>query len=143
MIGRGLIEALKSMRGRQESEQLRLSARGRQSLAGWVESFPSGIGGAPVDPLRTRVNYLAALAPEERRAFLERAEREVRLALEEAMRAQGDPEVRDLWDLEASRLGVRMQIEAKLAWLRAVRAMIGPGDEPAPSASPARPSPEA
>jgi hypothetical protein len=82
------------------------------------------MGGAPVDPLRTRVSYLAALTAEERVGFLDRAERDVRAALDETGRAQPDPEARHRWALEASRLGVRMQIEAKLAWLQRIRESI-------------------
>jgi hypothetical protein len=67
---------------------------------------------------------LAALTPYERIEFLDRAERHVRAALQQTFQTGPDPEARNLWALKASRLGVRMQIEAKLAWLQAIRELV-------------------
>ena len=137
LIGRKLLEAVQANRGEQRSEQLQLSELGERALAGWILAFSEGMGGAPVDPLRTRVSYLAALSVDEQFAFLDRAEREVLLALDATWQMPIDPSARARWALEASRLGVRMQVEAKLAWLRAVRELIPPPEQQAAEHRPA------
>jgi hypothetical protein len=79
------------------------------------------MGAAPVDPVRTRVNYLGALGLNERRELLDQAERVAREALEVARNAAADPDAQHSWALEASLVGVRMQIETKIRWLKKVR----------------------
>lgn len=124
MIVRGLLTVIPLNRGEQRSDQLELSDSGQRALASWVLTYTESMGGAPIDPLRTRVSYLAALTIDERTEFLDRTERDVRRALNAATQSHPDPKARDSWALEASRLGVRMQIEAKLAWLQAIRGIV-------------------
>jgi hypothetical protein len=84
------------------------------------------MGAAPVDPVRTRVNYLGALGLDERREFLDQAECVTQDALEIARKAAADPGAKHSWALEASLIGVRMQIETKIRWLKEVRKIALP-----------------
>jgi DNA-binding PadR family transcriptional regulator len=121
LVSRGLISTTPLLTGRRKSELLALTDIGRQSLRAWVLDLEPGVGGAPIDPIRTRVNYLAALEPAERVRFLDCAVEEARRALKVALASEPDPEASDRWALEATWLGVRSQVKAKLNWLEELR----------------------
>lgn len=127
LIARGLVDASPYMNGRRKSELVELTDGGRQALRGWVLNLARGTGSAPIDPIRTRISYLASLDPAERLDFIERALEETQRALEVAISSQPDPQAPDRWALEATWLGVRIQIEAKRAWLVQVRDLMRPG----------------
>ncbi len=127
LLSRNFLTATPSREG-QRSAQLELSEEGRRALTRWIESISSEMACAPVDPIRTRVNYLFAVPRDRRRKFLDRASREVAAALEAASVMQTDDHAKDGWSLAAGRLGLRMQLEAKLSWLRLLLA-DGVGEE--------------
>lgn len=121
LISRGSLAAEQASVGRRQKELLTLTELGRGDLIQWINAIPTEMGGAPVDPIRTRVNYLGNLNPAERNQFLERAERAARDALMRSTLVVPDPEAAEAWTLHATALGVQMQIKAKIEWLRAVR----------------------
>lgn len=121
LVARGYIAAEQVTENGRSKELLSLTDLGRVALAAWIDDFGDGMGGAPVDPIRTRVNYLAFLPPAQRHAFLDRAERAARDALIQATLSVPDTHAKERWTLHATALGVQMQIKAKISWLRAVR----------------------
>lgn len=121
LIGRAVLESRPAEKGRRKSEMLFLTTKGEGELQVWVSSIREEMGGAPVDPIRTRVNYLAALPIGERQAFLDQCEEAAIAALKRATGTVPDPDAQNRWTLHATALGVQMQIEAKLRWLRIVR----------------------
>ena len=121
LLSRGYLQSGTERQGRQEVELLSITAAGLEQLSTWLLNVSTQMGAAPVDPFRTRVNYLGALRLDERREFLDQAERVTRKALEIARKAAADPAAKHSWALEASLIGVRMQVETKIRWLRRVR----------------------
>jgi hypothetical protein len=121
LLSRGYLQSTLVQQAHQEVELLSITAAGLEQLGTWLLDIGTQMGAAPVDPIRTRVNYLGALGLEERRKFLDQAERVARQALEVARKAAADPRAKHSWALEASFVGVRMQIETKIRWLKEVR----------------------
>ncbi|HEX8214798.1 MAG TPA: hypothetical protein VF582_04925 [Allosphingosinicella sp.] len=129
LISRGCLAAQRSSEGRRQRDLLSLTARGGADLVEWIEGIGSEMGSAPVDPIRTRVNYLGNLNPEQRERFLDRAEAAAHEALMKATLAIPDPDAKDVWTLHATALGILMQTKAKIDWLQAVRQLDGSGLE--------------
>lgn len=123
LIGKNLLRSEGTASARR-TDLLSLTDHGREALRSWLLGIAAPMGYIPIDPLRTRVSYLAALDGTERTRFLDEGEAYIARALEVALESPTDPDVVDRWALEASRLGLRMQLEAKLAWWRAVRAIV-------------------
>lgn len=79
------------------------------------------MGSPGIDPVRTKINYLAALTPAERHAFLDRAEQVTRSRLDLVRNTPADDAAAENWTLKATLLGVETQLEARLQWLTQVR----------------------
>ena len=125
---RGLVRSRAHSVGRRASRRFAITPRGLRRLQRWLgPPFADWILGVPVDPLRTRLSFLAALPAAQRATFLAEAERRVtgylRMARrEEASLRAGD----DLYSHLVSK-GVLGSLEARLAWLRAVRLRLHRG----------------
>jgi DNA-binding PadR family transcriptional regulator len=130
LVVRGCLASERASEGRVQKELLSLTPLGRTELLEWMLALGEELGGAPVDAVRTRVNYLAILSPAEREEFLDKAEGAARRALAKATGGISDPQASDHWTLQAAVLGVQMQIRAKIEWLIKVRQLME-GDKPA------------
>lgn len=126
---RGCLTAERVVEGHRDRDLLSLTDTGSRELTEWISTFGEEMGGAPVDPIRTRVNYLAVLPLNQRRAFLDRAEAAARDALVKATMALPDPRAANRWTLHATALGILMQIKAKIEWLEAVRQLAATFEE--------------
>ncbi len=118
---RGLLDHRPDLASNRKAELLSLSEKGLSALRTWIASVTEEMGSPGIDPIRTKINYLAALAPTERDAFLDRAEQVTRLRLDLVRKAPIDLAAVDNWTLKATHLGVESQLEARLNWLRLVR----------------------
>lgn len=109
------------MRGRRHHVTYALSRTGLTALRKWLAPpLPEGAAAITFDPLRTRTYFLAALAPDQRRAFAAHAKEELekQLAIVEAeverYRQAGD-------DLSALAMeGAVHVIRARIAWMTEV-----------------------
>jgi DNA-binding PadR family transcriptional regulator len=104
---------------------LALTAKGLAQLQKWLTPPLDGAAATIThDPVRTRTFFLAALAPEQQRAFLEDAESQLVAqlpVLEEEVaryRRSGD------WFSEQAQKGALHTMIARLAWLREFRAAL-------------------
>ena len=71
---RSLVKASARSEGRRNSQAYRLTAKGKAALESWLTPpLPAEDVAFTMDPIRTRVYYLEALSPEERRRFVEEA----------------------------------------------------------------------
>ncbi len=118
---RGLLDHRPDLASNRKAELLSLSEKGLSALRTWIASVTEEMGSPGIDPIRTKINYLAALAPTERDTFLDRAEQVTRLRLDLVRKAPIDLAAVDNWTLKATHLGVESQLEARLNWLRLVR----------------------
>lgn len=104
-----------------KAELLSLSDQGLEALRSWITSLSEEMGSPGIDAIRTRINYLAALPPADRDAFLDRAEEVTRSRLGVVRRTRVDPDAVGNWTLKATNLGLEFQLEARLKWLTQVR----------------------
>jgi DNA-binding PadR family transcriptional regulator len=115
---RSLIKATVLEEGRRTSRQYKLTAKGRKALETWLlPPFPPEDLAFTMDPVRTRVYYLEALSPEDRRRFVEEAlvQARRRVVVVEA----GSEERRESGDRFSylGGLGVVGEAKARVAWL--------------------------
>ncbi|WP_425505266.1 PadR family transcriptional regulator [Sphingomonas sinipercae] len=121
LTARGLLVGAQSRETERGTELLQITATGKHELAAWITALTPEMGGAPVDPIRTRVNYLGALVAKDRNTFLAAAEKSIRDALDRASAAENDPLASDNWTLHATALGIQLQLQAKLRWIEELR----------------------
>jgi len=118
---RGLLESGDHPAGPDRGQTCRLTPRGRRALRSWLAPpFPDWAVGVPVDPLRTRLRFLAALSPAGRARFLGEAERKLREHIAEVRRDYRRRLAEsDRFDWLMARGALRM-LRARLDWLREV-----------------------
>lgn len=110
--------------GPRKSERLEVTEDGGRALRGWTLTVAPEMGGAPVDPIRTRLNYIFDLGPDEVGGFLEEAERVTAEALESVRTFSPDPLASNRFQMALTAMGVEYQLEAKLRWLRTIRVAL-------------------
>ena len=113
----GLIETRASRQNGRKASLLSLTAAGQAALIEWLGDEPEGLGDPSSEPIRSRLLFLGALAPAQRRAFVARA-----LALTEqsigrlaALIDAIPPE--EPYD-RLVHVGALRQLEARRDWLR-------------------------
>ena len=104
---------------------VRLTARGRTALRAWLSDLPDWTGRVTSDPIRARAHFLDLLPDQDGRlAFLATAEANTRQAITELDALDGDrPEYERL-----ATLGSRLQLRARLQWIRVARRVIQRGE---------------
>jgi DNA-binding PadR family transcriptional regulator len=136
--GLGFVEEERRSAGRRRSLGLSLTPAGRAALAGWMRPpLPDVVIGVPSDPLRTRLGFLAVLAPAERRVFLADAAARMAAHLEDIEADEAGHHARgDVVNRVLAR-GARQMQAARVAWLREATRALG-GSRPVPSRRPRR-----
>lgn len=66
----GLVHSLERTIGKRRSRHYSLSPLGKKALLAWLRPHSDWIYAVPPDPLRTRMDFLHALPPTEKAAFL-------------------------------------------------------------------------
>lgn len=122
---RGLLDSRPEPGSKRNAALLSLTGSGRRALRDWISALSEEMGSASVDPIRTRVNYLAALDAAGRQAFLQRAEAITRSRLRLIHESPVDQSATDSWTLQATSRGLTLQLEARLKWLAELRKMLG------------------
>lgn len=104
--------------GPRKSELLSLTPKGRQALGEWLKTVAAPLGASTADPIRTRVHFLAALAPEARAKVLEDYRAVTRAAIDEleadAAQTPRSAAERSEW---LGTLGALAELRARLDWL--------------------------
>jgi DNA-binding PadR family transcriptional regulator len=121
MKSRRLLDARLEEKSKRRAELLALTERGCEALRDWLTDMSEEMGSAGVDPIRTRVNYLAALDAAERERFIDRAEAITRSRLDLVRQRRPDPKAAESWTLEATTMALVLQLEARITWLKALR----------------------
>jgi DNA-binding PadR family transcriptional regulator len=123
----GLLEAGPPT-GPRKSELLTLTSKGREALDEWLTDVRPELGLSTADPIRTRVHFLAALEPAERRKVLGEYRRVTCAAVERLQAALARP-LEDAVDRseQLGRLGALAELKARLEFLdMAERELSGP-----------------
>ncbi|QIL03038.1 PadR family transcriptional regulator [Sphingomonas sinipercae] len=124
LITRGLLDGEPEARTGRKAIELSLTAEGLHSLRDWIDGLADEMASAGIDPIRSRANYLAALEPDAREAFICRAERITRARLRVVEQNPPDLNARDNWTLEAANVGVALALKARLQWLKELRRLM-------------------
>jgi DNA-binding PadR family transcriptional regulator len=127
LVEAGLVAATADRTDGRGKRELAATPAGLSALRSWIGEVPDWAGKATLDPIRTRLNFIAALTSvPAQRSFVQRAEGRTREALA-AMEAFLDAE--DFRD-EAERLaalGSICELEGRLKWLDAVQERLRKG----------------
>ncbi len=124
---RGLIRSDPGGSGSRRSRLHTLTNAGRSELRRWMgPPLPEGVVAVPVDSLRTRLGFLSALTPAERRAFVEDARRSLRAHMrdveEDCRQARLDADPFRLLVAE----GALAMLRARSRWLSGVARRLQP-----------------
>lgn len=125
---RALIRAATVREGRRTSRRYDLTSAGEKTLKDWLlPPLPPEDVAFTVDPVRTRVYYLDALSPADRRRFVEHALARAR-ARSRAVRAESNArrEEGDRFDYLGG-LGVLYEARARVRWLEELLGALGDG----------------
>jgi len=125
----GLIRSSDSMTGRRRSKGYVLTAPGRKCLQGWLRRLEELVVGAPPDPLRTRIEFLAALPSAQRAAFIAHAATRLQSHLREI---EGHCEEQRLTSNQYSYLAVRgslLMVQARVKWLDEISRELDQGKQ--------------
>jgi DNA-binding PadR family transcriptional regulator len=121
----GLVRSEERMTGRRRSKHYVLTDAGRHGLQGWLKPLPDLVVGVPPDPLRTRVEFLAALPKRQRAAFLADAKKKVQAHLREVEKhAQIERTSDNRYAYLAAR-GTLKVLYARLDWLNEISHELG------------------
>jgi len=123
----GLVQATPAPGDKRSTRQLMLTSEGKAALHDWLFELQDWMGGAVVDPVRTRMNYIGLLPRAEQLKLIDKAEENARSALAEIQRFVPDPTAHEQLGLKLAAVGARADVEARLAWLKQVRALISQG----------------
>jgi len=122
---RRLIRSTKYSTGRREGRLLSLTAAGSRAVRRWLRpDLQDWVMGVPPDPLRTRVEFLGTLPPQEQRDFLQAAVRSVDRQLKEILRDTQRRKLKSGFDYWTSR-GAMLSMYARLRWLRELIKAMG------------------
>jgi DNA-binding PadR family transcriptional regulator len=126
---RGWLRSEAGRRGKQRRRLYSLTTAGRRALRGWLTPpLPDSAIGMTLDPLRTRVYFLAALPRRQRAAFFEHAtkrlEQQIASARVDLRRYQ---ETGDTLSGLAAEGGIE-ELRTRLRWIRRVATAIASDD---------------
>jgi DNA-binding PadR family transcriptional regulator len=119
----GLLESTPELQDRRSTRLLAITEAGKSALRDWIMGLEHWMGGAPVDPVRTRMNYIGILSRGQQLALVENARSNARRALNEIASFVPDPGHHREGVAIAAR-GVRADIEARIAWLGEVEKLL-------------------
>ena len=104
------------------SKELEATAAGRKAAQAWLKEVPDWIGEPAADPIRTRLNFISVLAPDDRAPVIRRmmAATQASLGRVDTNRDQLSAEGRDVDALAVA--GAGHMLRARLDWLEDVLA---------------------
>jgi DNA-binding PadR family transcriptional regulator len=125
LVRRRLIMAGGGARGRRAHTAYVIGVAGRAALRAWLSPpLPADAAGLAIDPLRTRMYFLASVPPQQRVAFVDdalrlvEAEMRANVTARNHYRATGDPFSTLAMD------GALRVMRARRQWLRGARRML-------------------
>jgi len=124
LIADGLVQATPEPGDKRSTRQLMLTSKGKAALRDWLLELQDWMGGAVVDPVRTRMNYIGLLPHAQQLELIDKAKGNARSALAEIEDFVPDPTAHEQWGLKLGAAGARADVDARLAWLEQVRALV-------------------
>lgn len=112
----GLVESTPEPQDRRSTRRLALTDAGKSALRDWIMGLEDWMGGAAMDPVRTRMNYIGILSRAQQLALVEKARSNALSALGELANFVPDPGHHHEGVAIAAR-AAQADIEARIAWL--------------------------
>jgi DNA-binding PadR family transcriptional regulator len=119
----GLVESKPEVGDRRSTRRLALTEAGKSALRVWLMGLEDWMGGAAVDPVRTRMNYIGILSRAQQLALVEKARENAIAALNELASFVPDPGHHEEGVAIAAR-GATADIKARIAWLAEVQELL-------------------
>lgn len=117
LIAAALVEAGERT-GPRRTQLLTVTNAGVEALRRWLVSVSPELGSSTADPIRTRVHFLSALEPDERREVLAGYRAASEAALRELEAFADQPATTSVEKSEhLGTLGALMEVRARLSWL--------------------------
>ena len=117
----GLVTLAADPADRRGTRAVAATEKGRRALVAWFADLPGWTGKATLDPIRTRLNFIAVLkSRSDQRRFVERAQENTRAeiaSLRSSLGALGQ----DAGAERLTTLGALYELEGRMKWLKAVR----------------------
>jgi len=119
----GLVESTPELQDRRSTRRLELTEAGKSALRDWLLGLEDWMGGAAVDPVRTRMNYIGILSRAQQLALIEKARGNALNALselEDFVPGAGHHQE----GVAIAKRAATADVEARIAWLGEVREML-------------------
>ena len=120
----GLVVGTPELQDRRSTRRLALTDAGKSALRDWIIGLEDWMGGAAVDPVRTRMNYIGILSRSQQRAWVEKARGNALGALSEIASFEPDPTGHHREGVAFAARGAQADIEARIAWLGEVQELL-------------------
>ena len=120
----GLVESTPELQDRRSTRRLALTEGGKSALRDWIMELEDWMGGAAVDPVRTRMNYIGILSHTQQLAMVENARNNALSALSELVSFEPDPIGHHREGVAIAARGAQADIKARIAWLGEVQELL-------------------
>jgi DNA-binding PadR family transcriptional regulator len=120
----GLVESTPELQDRRSTRRLAITETGKSALRDWIMALEDWMGGAAVDPVRTRMNYIGILSRAQQLALVEKARGNARSALSELESFVPDPTGHHREGVAIAARGARADVEARIKWLDQARTLL-------------------
>jgi DNA-binding PadR family transcriptional regulator len=120
----GLVESTPELQDRRSTRRLALTEAGKSALRAWIMGLEDWMGGAAVDPVRTRMNYIGILSRAQQLALIEKARGNALSALSELASFVPDPTGHHSEGVAIAARAAQADIEARIAWLGEVQELL-------------------
>ncbi len=120
----GLVESTPELEDRRATRRLAITEAGKSALRDWIMGLEDWMGGAAVDPVRTRMNYIGILSRAQQLALVEKARGNARIALSELASFEPDPTGHHREGVAIAARGAQADVEARIKWLDQAHALL-------------------
>lgn len=128
----GLVRGGSPSDGR-KTQLLSVTPKGLATLHGWLQSVTPGLTGLVADPVRTRVQFLAALSREAVLGFLDAAEEDCRSAMKQLEAREREYAKSRTREEHWGMIGAVYELRGRWQWLKHLRRLHVAGASKSPS----------
>ncbi len=122
MEKRGYLNSRAGKQGRRARRTYTVAPEGLAALRGWLTPpIPEAAAAMTFDPIRSRVFFLDALTPRQRRAFAADAEGKLNMQLESIREISGSLRIEDDAFMKLALDGALDVAKTRLAWMKRLR----------------------
>ncbi|MEQ8768594.1 MAG: PadR family transcriptional regulator [Planctomycetota bacterium] len=130
LVDRGWLGSKTEATGKRPRRMLKITRSGAAALRRWLRSEPNDADlSVPFDSLRTRIYFLAALRPDERRRYLDSVVAGLEARIQDVRAYCQSYETKGRWESSLAASGYLELAKARLRWAREVQRRLEAADE--------------